>query len=122
MDEQEGLASAVIQREQDTESHSLVIKTLEQQDATRRAWRLVGDVMVESTVAEVLPATQKNRDNLTHAAQALRKQLEAKRREVLAYEKKYNIRMKPEGGNGAAPPPPAAGAPSGQGVLVSGSG
>jgi prefoldin subunit 2 len=119
LDEREGLANGLIQREQDVDSHNLVIKTLEQQEPTRRAWRLVGDVMVESTVEEVLPATQKNRDNLATVAQSMRKQLEAKSKEVLAFQEKYKIRVKDEGNGGGAPAAAAAGG-SNQGVLVSG--
>lgn len=37
---------------------SLVIKTLSQTDKSRRAYRNIGGVLVESTVEEVLPAVQ----------------------------------------------------------------
>jgi hypothetical protein len=36
--------------------HDLVIKQLEPMDKTRKCYRLIGDVLVERTVAETLPA------------------------------------------------------------------
>lgn len=120
------LAQTVIEREQDVEEHNLVIKTLEAQDGSKKAWRLVGDVLVERTVSEVVPDIIKNRDNLLAVIGNLRKQLEAKQKEVAAFEGKYNVRMKNQGGNGGgnasgsgSKADGGAGTSSGQGVLVS---
>ena len=44
--------------------HDLVIKTLEPLEPGRRCSRLVGEVLVERTVGDVLPAVQKQRENL----------------------------------------------------------
>ena len=40
--------------------YRLVIETLEEVEASRKCFRMVGGVLVERTVAEVLPALQKN--------------------------------------------------------------
>jgi hypothetical protein len=40
----------------------MVESTLSQADATKRCYRKVGDVLVERTVKEVLPAVQKNKE------------------------------------------------------------
>jgi len=117
IDEREGLAAAVIEREQDVEEHALVIKNLEGQDASKKAWRLVGDVMVERTVGEVLPDIMKNRDNLVAVAGNFRKQLESKQKEVLEFQEKYNIRLKNQGDETVSSDSNKA-ASSGQGVLV----
>lgn len=39
--------------------HEMVIKTLQPMDAGRKCFRLVGDVLVERTVGEALPAVTK---------------------------------------------------------------
>ncbi len=44
--------------------HDLVIKTLEPLDKNRKCFRLVGGVLVERTVEEVLPAVQQHRQSL----------------------------------------------------------
>ena len=62
--ERDSLGSAVIERQAEVAEHDLVIKTLEPLDGGRKCHRLVGEVLVERTVAEVLPAVKTNRDNL----------------------------------------------------------
>lgn len=45
-------------------SFSLVILALDKLESGRKCYRLVGDVLVERTVGEVMPAVQKNRDGV----------------------------------------------------------
>jgi prefoldin subunit 2 len=42
----------------------LVLNTINQMDAQRKCFRLVGGVLVERTVGEVLPAVSRNKDNV----------------------------------------------------------
>jgi chaperonin cofactor prefoldin len=58
------LSGAAIDRQAEVEEHDLVMRNLERHDGSRRCHHLVGDVLVESTVAEVLPTLKKNKDNL----------------------------------------------------------
>lgn len=127
MEERDSLSSATIDRQQDLAEHDLVIKTLQPVDSSRKCCRLVGDVLTEQTVEAVLPAVQKNRDNLqgvryaaayrswpscrhpmpTSAALQVVQQLEArlaeKQKEVLAFQQKYNIRIKVRAGSSWEP-------------------
>ncbi|KAK3284196.1 hypothetical protein CYMTET_8142 [Cymbomonas tetramitiformis] len=48
----------------DRNEHTLVIDAIEPLDATRKCFRLIGGVLVERTVGEVLPAVKKNREGL----------------------------------------------------------
>ena len=48
-------------------SFRLVEKTLKPLDPERRAYRLVGGVLVERTVLEVLPSVTANRENVSPA-------------------------------------------------------
>lgn len=43
---------------------SLVIDTLKEVDETRRCYRMVGGVLVERTVKEVLPALENNKEQV----------------------------------------------------------
>ncbi len=45
-----------------------MLKTLEGMESGRRAWRLVGDVLVERTVGEVGPAVKKHRWGEAHVS------------------------------------------------------
>eukprot|EP01027_Heterolobosea_sp_BB2_P009154 GEZU01013537.1.p1 GENE.GEZU01013537.1~~GEZU01013537.1.p1 ORF type:complete len:114 (+),score=23.10 GEZU01013537.1:147-488(+) len=53
-------ANKIAELELDQTDHRLVVGTLQKLEPERRCFRLVGGVLVERTVAEVLPAVQKN--------------------------------------------------------------
>ena len=64
MAECQQLMTKVADLESDRNEHVLVEDTLKPLDGGRRAYRLVGDVLVERTVAEVLPSISQNKDNV----------------------------------------------------------
>lgn len=70
LEERNTLSTAAIERRSEVAEHDLVIKTLEPLDPARKCYRLIGDVMVERTVAEVLPAVTDNRNNLVSVSAA----------------------------------------------------
>lgn len=47
---------------------SLVIDTLKEVDEARKCYRMVGGVLVERTVKEVLPALENNKEQVSGAA------------------------------------------------------
>lgn len=51
----------------------MVVDTLGPMDVTRRAYRLVGGVLVERTVGEVLPTVKANQEGILHVIQQLGK-------------------------------------------------
>lgn len=55
----------------DLAEHDVVLKALEPMDAKRKCFRLIGDVLVERNVGEVMPAVRKNRENLESAVKQL---------------------------------------------------
>ncbi|EJK50541.1 hypothetical protein THAOC_30455 [Thalassiosira oceanica] len=71
--------------EMDRNEHRLVEETLEPMDPDRRAFRLVGGVLVERTIREVLPTVTENR-----------KRMEAKQKDVSEWKAKYNIKTQEE--------------------------
>ncbi|XP_005061640.2 PREDICTED: prefoldin subunit 2, partial [Ficedula albicollis] len=62
--DQRGLASKAAELELELNEHSLVIETLREVDPTRKCFRMVGGVLVERTVKEVLPALESNREQV----------------------------------------------------------
>uniref|UniRef100_A0A8C3H9Z2 Prefoldin subunit 2 n=1 Tax=Chrysemys picta bellii TaxID=8478 RepID=A0A8C3H9Z2_CHRPI len=62
--EQRGLASKAAELELELNEHSLVIDTLREVDPTRKCYRMVGGVLVERTVKEVLPALESNKEQV----------------------------------------------------------
>jgi len=90
------LGNKVAELEADRNEHRLVEETLTPLDGNRRAFRLVGGVLVERTVGEVLPSVTSNRANLDVVIEDLTKRLEEKSKETMAWKSKYNIKTAEE--------------------------
>ncbi|XP_029943784.1 prefoldin subunit 2-like [Salarias fasciatus] len=127
--EQRSMASKAADMEMDITEHSLVIDTLKEVDPSRKCFRLVGGVLVERTVKEVLPALENNKEQISKVVEALNTQMQAKGRELTEYRERYNIRLVGEGEGEAQSQAASAaassrdseggGSKSGAGVLVS---
>ncbi|XP_068164413.1 prefoldin subunit 2 [Antennarius striatus] len=124
--EQRNLASKAAEMEMEMNEHSLVIETLKDVDASRKCFRLVGGVLVERTVKEVLPALENHKEQISKIIESLNTKMQSKGRELTEYRERYNIRLVGEG-EGEAQNQSAAssgdseggGSKSAAGVLVS---
>ncbi|XP_010213718.1 PREDICTED: prefoldin subunit 2, partial [Tinamus guttatus] len=82
-------------------------------------YRMVGGILVERTVREVLPALESNKEQVRKSRDSLTQQLQAKGRELNDFRELHNIRLVGEE-EPRAPRDGAEGAKSGAaGVLVS---
>ncbi|VVC91070.1 prefoldin subunit 2 [Leptidea sinapis] len=91
--EQRQLANKITELEMDLNEHKIVIETLETVEPSRKCFRMIGGVLVERTVADVLPQLQGNKERLPRALQALNEQLARKGQEINDYIEKYDIRV-----------------------------
>lgn len=123
-------ASKIADLEADAHEHELVVKTLKPMDKDRKCYRLVGDVLVQRTVAETLPAVERNKAGLDDVVGKLKGQLDRQEKALEAFAAKYKIRVNAPGagvgggnsGSGAGGGSGASGSKPGgssQGVLVS---
>ncbi|KAG8540027.1 hypothetical protein GDO81_019952, partial [Engystomops pustulosus] len=117
--EQRGLASKAAELEMELNEHTLVIDTLKEVDASRKCYRMVGGVLVERTVKEVLPALENNKEQINKIIETLSAQLQTKGRELNEYREKHNIRLMGEDDHKQPPKENGGGKPSSAGVLVS---
>ncbi|XP_019713888.1 prefoldin subunit 2 [Hippocampus comes] len=124
--EQRSMASKAAELEMESNEHSLVIDTLKDVDPSRKCFRLVGGVLVERTVKEVLPALQTNKEQISKIIESLNTMMQEKGRELTEYRERYNIRLVGEGEADAQSQSTASskdseggGSKSGAGVLVS---
>ncbi|KAM9501858.1 prefoldin subunit 2 [Clarias gariepinus] len=123
--EQRSMASKAAELEMDINEHSLVIDTLKEVDPSRKCYRLVGGVLVERTVKEVLPALENNKEQISKIVASLSTQMQTKGRELTEYRERYNIRLVGEddkqgkGNVSQAKESEEGGSKSGAGVLVS---
>ncbi|XP_053224154.1 prefoldin subunit 2 [Podarcis raffonei] len=120
--EQRGLASKAAELEMELNEHKLVIETLREVDPTRKCYRMVGGVLVERTVKEVLPALENNKEQINKIIETLTQQLQTKGRELNEFREKHNIRLMGEDDQKAPSKDSAEGSggkASSTGVLVS---
>lgn len=118
------LVSNLQRHEAEAAEHDLVIKQLEPMDKARKCYRLIGDVLVERSVAETLPAVQRNRAGLEEVMKQLKAQILTADKAMAAFAAKYKIRFVGAGdddeGAGSSKPKqaPGAGGSSSKGVLA----
>ncbi|XP_076018694.1 prefoldin subunit 2 [Genypterus blacodes] len=124
--EQRSMASKSAELEMDINEHSLVVDALKDVDPTRKCFRLVGGVLVERTVKEVLPALENNKEQISKIIDSINTQMQSKGRELTEYRERYNIRLVGEGEGEtqgqsatASRDSEGGGSKSGTGVLVS---
>lgn len=79
--------------EQELEEHRLVLESLEKLPAERKCFRMINGVLVERTVADVIPALQTNSDGLRQVLNELVKQYTSKQQEMDKWKKKNNIQI-----------------------------
>ena len=94
--QQRAIISKMSEIDLERKEHELVVEALKEVDGTRRCYRMVGGVLVERTVADVLPALNTNHDQLVKLTETLSGQLEAKGKDLQDYREKYNIRVRGE--------------------------
>ncbi|XP_073304277.1 prefoldin subunit 2-like [Primulina huaijiensis] len=85
--------SKITELEMEASEHSLVINAIEPLDPSRKCYRMVGGVLVERTIKEVLPAVQRNKEGLEEVIARLNEALEKKKMEITEFEAKYKIRI-----------------------------
>ncbi|KAF3336288.1 prefoldin subunit 2 [Carex littledalei] len=86
--------SKITELEMEVNEHNLVMGAIEPLDPTRRCYRMVGSVLVERTVKEVLPAVKRNREGIEEVIARLNEALEKKKKELTEFELMYKIRIK----------------------------
>ncbi|KAH9965801.1 Prefoldin beta-like protein [Russula dissimulans] len=91
----QNLASKIGELEQEVEEHVLVLSTLNEalaEEPDRKCFRLIGGVLVERTVKDIVPALQTNRDGIRKVIASLTEQYKAKEGEFEKLKEEYNIR------------------------------
>ncbi|ELR10901.1 prefoldin subunit 2, putative [Acanthamoeba castellanii str. Neff] len=98
--------------------HRLVIDAVSGLDAGRRCYRLVGGVLVERTVGEVLPAVRKNLEGIEQILKTLNASLLQKDKALNEFKVQHKIRVMGEDEDEAPAPQAKSSSSSSSGVLV----
>ena len=88
------LHSKITELEMEVSEHSLVIGAVESLDQSRRCYRMIGGVLVERTIREVIPAVQRNKEGLEEVISRLYEALERKKKELQEFEVKHKIKIR----------------------------
>ncbi|CAL1701271.1 unnamed protein product [Somion occarium] len=91
----QSLAGKIGELEQEAEEHALVLTTLDEalaEEPDRKCFRLIGGILVERTVKEVVPALKTNLENIQKVIATLAEQYKTKEVEFEAFKQEYNIR------------------------------
>ncbi|CAN8268748.1 unnamed protein product [Cochlearia groenlandica] len=86
--------SNITDLEMQVNEHSLVISAVQPLNQSRKCFRMIGGVLVERTVKEVLPAVQRNKEGLEEVVKKLHESLEKKKKDLTEFEAKYKIRLR----------------------------
>lgn len=86
--------SKITELEMEVSEHTLVMNAIQPLDPSRRCYRMIGGVLVERTIKEVLPAVQRNKEGLEEVIARLNETLEKKKKEIAQFESKYKIRIR----------------------------
>jgi len=79
----------------DNNEHRLVVEALTPLDPGRKCFRMVGSVIVERTVSEVLPAVQKNKDQISTTMTKLMETLKIQQTAAEEFAAKHRLTEKP---------------------------
>ncbi|XP_041375487.1 prefoldin subunit 2-like [Gigantopelta aegis] len=94
--QQRMLASKISEIEMDMKEHELVAETLKEVDANRKCYRMVGGVLVERTVSDVLPALINNKEQMAKLIESFKKKLEAKGADINKYRETHDVKIRGE--------------------------
>ncbi|OQR88719.1 prefoldin subunit 2 [Thraustotheca clavata] len=86
------LAEKLAELELELNEHQRVAETLKSLEGNRRAFRMVGGVLVERTVAEVVPAVVSNGEGIQKVMGQVEELLKQKEAAANAWQTKYNIK------------------------------
>lgn len=110
------LSIKINQLDLDHTEHDLVIQALEPLEADRKCFRMIGSVVVERTVKEVLPAVQKNKAQIKATIDQFTSLLDEKQKEADAFAAEHKITI--QGAPGAPADASGGDESASQGVLI----
>mmetsp|Transcript_20820 Transcript_20820/g.24052 ORF Transcript_20820/g.24052 Transcript_20820/m.24052 type:complete len:135 (+) Transcript_20820:39-443(+) len=92
----------IIDLEEEKKEHLLVKEAMKDLEKERKCWRLVGGVLVERTVGEVLPSLEGNVEMIEKTLAMYNEGLKKKEKDIFEFEREYGLKSdtkkKPEEG------------------------
>ena len=82
-----------VQFQVDLQQHQRVLETIKSYDPNRKCYRLVGEILVQSTIAETKPLLENQEANLKELVKTYHQKVEAKEQEIIQFQKDNHIRI-----------------------------
>lgn len=82
-----------IQLEIDLQQHERVLETISKLAPERRAFRLVGEVLVQSTVGDIRPTLKEQIENLKEAVAQFKQNIDLKQKEIRKFQEDNKIQF-----------------------------
>lgn len=92
--EQVRFGNKISELEFDLHEHKIVIDTLKEVDGDRKCFNMVGGVLYERTVKEVLPILISNQEQITKCIKSLTGVLNKKSQELNEFKEKYDLKIR----------------------------
>ncbi|KAJ1531628.1 hypothetical protein ONE63_000300 [Megalurothrips usitatus] len=92
--EQRVLVTKLSELELELSEHKIVVDTMKDLDGDRKCFQLIGGVLCERTVKDVLPQLTLKRDSLAKVISDYNDQITKKGKEINEYKEKHNIRVR----------------------------
>ncbi|TPX33640.1 hypothetical protein SmJEL517_g03519 [Synchytrium microbalum] len=90
--ELDAIAQKMGELEQERDEHQLVLDTISPMDPERKCFRLVGGVLVERTIRDVVPAVTTNMEGIKQIITQLQNSYKAKDADYKTLQKKHNLK------------------------------
>lgn len=87
------LSSKIGELETESQEHKLVLDTLKPVDQNRRCLRLIGGVLVDKTVKDVVPALEQTQEGLNKAIKTLTEDFKTTESKLDEWKKKHNVKV-----------------------------
>lgn len=82
-----------VQFQVDLQQHQRVLETIKEYDPNRKCYRLVGEVLIQSTVAETRPLLEQQESNLKELVKTYHQKVEQKQKEIQKFQEDNHIRF-----------------------------
>lgn len=92
--EQRNVAQKLSEIELDLNEHKMVIETLKHVNEDRKCFRLVGGILTERKVKDVLPQLVTHKEKLEEVIKRMNETLVKKGQEIFEYKEKHNIKIR----------------------------
>jgi prefoldin subunit 2 len=87
------IAAKIGDLETEVDEHSLVISSISELPPQRKAFRMIGGVLVEKTVGEVIPALKTNQEGIKGVMESLVRQYKNTEEEFGKFQKDNKIKV-----------------------------